>query len=917
MSLCGGVLLSATWTGGGGIALLAAGLLAAAVAVRPSAPPAGLVILLAWGLLGFGLGGAALFRMAGNDVRRTLGARAELVRVELVLEDGPRRNASPASPTAEAGVWIAQVVRANGVAASGRIRLRVEGTWGSGTGGAEEPEWASPAFRAGDRVTVVGRWNTPEPPSNPGQSDPIWAERVRGVAGTVTARSPRQMALLPESTWSPSRWLGAWRQGALRWLDAGFTDRQAHERRVLAALLLGHRDGRLSELFERFELLGASHHLVVSGTHLTVVGGFVFLLLRAVAVSRWGVWLTPRRTLGLTLLTVGGYGLAVVPGEPVTRSVLLSLLLGAGVAAGRPVRLLNLLGLCALVMVVSEPAVVFRAGFQLTFGVVWALCAATPALAATARLYRDRDVEVADRWLRAGMGGLPGGVRAGEENVVAATLRRWAAVTRAWAWGTGLTVASAATAAWMMSVPILACHTGQVAWWGALASVALSPAVFIALVLAALKLVLSAALPAGSGLWAWGASGGVWLLETCSGLLAWMAGSLGGASTGVRIGGWTALALGLLMAAAVRWGTPDRAGVSTRSAGQSAWPGTLKRLAPGARRTTRRTCTALWFATAVALTTVPLLSRWMHTRPEPGLRLTLLSVGSAQCAVLEHGDGSASVFDVGTGGARDVVRDLLEPLFAQRGVNRLRRVVLSHGDADHAGGAATLLARFPVGELVVGEAMWEQAGQETADRPPTLAAQTLACAQERGTPVRVVRAGDTWHDGDLVVDVLHPPEGVWGGWSENDASLVLRLQATGRVVLLCGDVERAGQAMLLERPGLLRCDVLVVPHHGADEPTLLPLVSASEASWLLVSDDRTPTASQNRARRALASGPRTVLRTSEVGAVTVHIGPTGRLDVSSVRSPSKSSAVGPDAPEEAPRGPVGPGGRASRGRMVR
>lgn len=884
MWLCAGALVSAAWPGGGGWALASAGLVAVAVACRPGGAGAGVLLAAAWGLLGLGLGQTALYRVAVDDVRLVLGERAELVSLEVVLEQGPRWSTAPAAPVGwarpgqpeVAASWLGRVVRANGMPASGRVRVRAEGPA------------AAVRWRSGDRVSVVGRWATALGPSNPGQTDLAWAERVRGVRGTVSVRGggatpgagAQPAALSGEAPLTAV--LGWWRSAAAARLADGFGPSFTHEAKVLSALLLGEMDASLTPLFERFQRLGAAHHLVVSGTHLAVVGGFVWLVLRAASVWSLGRWLTPRSTLVMALLCVSAYGLAVSPGDAVTRSVLLSLLAGAALLWARTVNVLNLLGLCAVVMVWVWPPAVFKAGFQLTFAVVWALVAAAPALAGSLRLWRDRDVAVADGWLLAGASGSAGGgagggagsTDGGDDGGEAAAGRKrvWAARLRRWAWGPGLTGASAALVAWWMSVPILAFHVGQVALWGAVASVLLTPVVFAAVVIAALKLVLSAVCPPLSGVWAWGGVGAAWALERSADALAWALGTADGVPTAGRVSAWTAAGLCVLLAAAARWGMPPPA---TAARGD--------RPAEGRQVRTRLRCTAVWVAVAGGVLTVPLAGGW-RTEALDGVRLTLLSVGAAQCAVLEHGDGTASVFDAGAGGGSNVVRDVLEPLFREVGVRRVRRLVLSHGDADHAGGAATLLRRWPTGELVVGESLVARAQGERARGVTGVSSAAFAAAEATGTPVRVACRGDTWRDGELAVDVLWPGAGAWEGLSDNDASLVLRLHYAGRVVLLCSDVEHVGQAALLAEPGSVRCDVLVLPHHGTHEPTLLPLVRSSEAGVVLVSDDRTPTRGQRKALGELDGGPWRLLRTSEVGAVRVKLGRDGRLDVDSGRS---------------------------------
>jgi competence protein ComEC len=90
------------------------------------------------------------------------------------------------------------------------------------------------------------------------------------------------------------------------------------------------------------------------------------------------------------------------------------------------------------------------------------------------------------------------------------------------------------------------------------------------------------------------------------------------------------------------------------------------------------------------------------------------------------------------------------------------------------------------------------------------------------------------------MEVLWPPEPIPAGLTVNDTSLVLRVRCGGRSVLLPGDLDETGQATLIERPGALRCDAMVLPHHGGWERCLPEFVAAARARTLLVSSGRWP-----------------------------------------------------------------------------
>ena len=134
---------------------------------------------------------------------------------------------------------------------------------------------------------------------------------------------------------------------------------------------------------------------------------------------------------------------------------------------------------------------------------------------------------------------------------------------------------------------------------------------------------------------------------------------------------------------------------------------------------------------------------------------------------------------------------------------RLDLLLLSHhGDSDHTGGAAAVLAQQPQAELLD---RW---------RPGTAAG---------AAPGPALRGGQGWHWDGVRFELLHPPQHLLqpapdaaGGVPQTHAlSCVLRITAAdGRAALLVGDITRPGQAPLAAAAPLA-ADLLLVPHHGS------------------------------------------------------------------------------------------------------
>ncbi|HAJ91433.1 MAG TPA: DNA internalization-related competence protein ComEC/Rec2 [Gammaproteobacteria bacterium] len=173
--------------------------------------------------------------------------------------------------------------------------------------------------------------------------------------------------------------------------------------------------------------------------------------------------------------------------------------------------------------------------------------------------------------------------------------------------------------------------------------------------------------------------------------------------------------------------------------------------------------------------------------------VTLLDVGQGLAAVVQT-EHHTLVYDTGPRFSEtfDTGRAVVVPFLRHQGIQRLDTLVVSHGDNDHIGGAASLLAAYPAAEVL----------SSVPGEVPAVRAHL--CVR-----------GQRWDWDGVRIAVLHPVNG--DVLSGNNASCVLRITAQGgQSVLLTGDIEhQAEQILLREQREQLPANVLVVPHHGS------------------------------------------------------------------------------------------------------
>lgn len=246
---------------------------------------------------------------------------------------------------------------------------------------------------------------------------------------------------------------------------------------------------------------------------------------------------------------------------------------------------------------------------------------------------------------------------------------------------------------------------------------------------------------------------------------------------------------------------------------------------------------------------------------DPRLRITFLSVGQGDAAVVELPRGGVVVIDGGgLPGGFDVGERVLAPFLHARKVVRLQALALSHPQLDHYGGLAYLAEHFAPREF------WSNGATAPAGGFVRLERALDAAGTRRSTLRRGMTA--LARDGARI-DVLHPA--VPSSDDLNDGSLVLRVSYGAARVLFTGDLERSGELALLrgQDDGAARSVALKVPHHGSATSSSPALLSAVAPRLALISagaDNRFGFPAPAVVARLRAAGA-DVWRTDEDGAV--------------------------------------------------
>lgn len=149
---------------------------------------------------------------------------------------------------------------------------------------------------------------------------------------------------------------------------------------LASAVLLGMRDEVPDEEQEQFRRLGIAHILSVSGFHVGVLVALLALLMMPVKHRRLRMALTLPMLLAYTFLTGGN--------APAVRAVLLWALVCWGRIRHKRVLMPHVLCASAMIQLMFAPAQLFSASFQMTYGVMAAICGITAQTAPNAQKKR-------------------------------------------------------------------------------------------------------------------------------------------------------------------------------------------------------------------------------------------------------------------------------------------------------------------------------------------------------------------------------------------------------------------------------------------------------------------------------------------------------------------------------------------------
>jgi competence protein ComEC len=759
---------------------------------------------------------------------------------------------------------------AQAIAASGDVRVFVP------TRSSDETEsFAALELRRGSVVRFGCNLQREEKFQNPGVVSRIEILDRQGIDAVCTVKSPQLIEKIgQEESWSPAQWIPDRRQHLIDSFRQRFELTTAG---VMIASLLGDKYFLDKDTADVFREGGTFHVLVISGLHITFIGGLALLLLR----------LFTRRKLIRILGACGflwAYTFAVGAEVPVVRASIMFTVIAFSQVVRRKGSLLNSLGLCALILLVWKPDDLFSASFQLTFASVTAIAAMGFPMVEKMRAI--------GKWMPSAETPFPPRVPIWLKRFCETLYWRdevWEIEQRRQVWSARIfkrpflkplnviglrsmaaylvegVIISAIVQIWLLPFGVIYFHRITPAgiflnlWVGICIAVESFLAV-AAVLLGNVSEFLAIPFVRLTELSNWFLLNGPRFLTD---------GDLAGFRLPAYVEAGRAIYViyfvpVLFLAVTIyRWDPFGYRKKSDRS--------TIAEILFGSRFIAR--------AAAILLTSAIGVVVW-HPFSAPAadgrLHIDFLDVGQGDSALVTFPDGETMLID---GGGQIVFRpDDSQPAFEpdaprigeavvseflwEKGYSKIDYILATHADADHIQGLSDVARNFSVREAFFARTPMNNPNYE----------ELAAVLKKRRIAISPLSRGDLFSIGGADLEVLFPEnDDALDAVSDNDHSLVLRLVYGSRRFLLTGDVERKAENQMLAAPEYLTADIVKVPHHGSKTSSTEQFVDAVKPKLAVIS--------VGRRSRFGHPNQEVVERWKNSGALVVTTGKKGTISV--------------------------------------
>lgn len=538
---------------------------------------------------------------------------------------------------------------------------------------------------------------------------------------------------------------------------------------VVKSMVLGEQGELNEDIRSMYQSTGISHILAISGLHISVIGLFIYGILKR-------LWLPRTAATAMAIFALYSYMLMTGAGVATKRAVIMMCMFFISRIVGRTYDLVSALAFSAFLLFLQTPYVIFQPGFLLSFGAILGASVLTPSLQSALGTGKNTGSKTGDTHQDTLSGNfLPAGyaIHAGRY------IKEYCVNMLLGSLGIQL-----------MILPVLAFSYYEVPLYGVFLNLLVLPFMGLLLVAAVVGGVLGCLyLPLGGMMEVPVHIILLWYEKAASFFLS-LPGNL--LVTGQPAPWQIAVYYGALC---LFVGTVNKQRLSTKKAwaAGSACKGSMR--------------ASLLFLLPLCFIFLP----W-HYR---GLKVTFLSVGQGDGIVMRSESGTVYMIDGGSSSESSLEKYCLTPYLLSQGISCVDYAIVTHPDMDHISGLMDIIGKSDRGGVQIKTLVLPEISfQDTAYE------QLELLAKEQGVEISYIQKGDSIIDGRLSLTCLHPEKNMITE-DRNAYSATLRLCYGEVFMLFTGDLPSEEEAGVMEEwvrlaeGGQNRCNVLKVAHHGS------------------------------------------------------------------------------------------------------
>lgn len=234
------------------------------------------------------------------------------------------------------------------------------------------------------------------------------------------------------------------------------------------------------------------------------------------------------------------------------------------------------------------------------------------------------------------------------------------------------------------------------------------------------------------------------------------------------------------------------------------------------------------------------------------MTIYFLDVGQGDCTVVVTPQKEVLIVDTGGSFGFDLGSRVLVPFLRNIGINKIDVLLLSHGDFDHAGGAAGLVRNIPIQKIIFQQGELSEYEKEL-----------LALAND--SEINFAKSGDQYIFSEASLNILDAPTEN----KKNDTSVVASFEFNGYGILFTGDIDEARENNLQLTKTY---NIVKVPHHGSkysNSEEFYAMVKPEVAIISVGKDNGYGHPHKDAMERISASGAK-IFRTDEMGMIKIE-----------------------------------------------